>query len=182
MTPVALSCARRSSMPGPRSRCPSALQAGRGQAQRLYHGGYHHGTATRYALISTVESRPGAGALDGQRAPAAHTRLVLALPGARVAGSRRALRPARPHGDGFAAVDAAYLRAFAGRDCGRPPFGCTKAAHSRAVFRSPPAQAARAPGLSSPSLVRRRWHAPATPRCRQATRAPRRRSGVRLQS
>ena len=27
-------------------------------SQRLYHGGYHHGTATRYALISTVESSP----------------------------------------------------------------------------------------------------------------------------
>ncbi len=27
-------------------------------SQRLYHGGFHHGTATRYALISTVESSP----------------------------------------------------------------------------------------------------------------------------
>ncbi len=27
-------------------------------SQRLYHGGYHHGTATRYALISTFESSP----------------------------------------------------------------------------------------------------------------------------
>lgn len=25
-------------------------------SQRLYHGGYQHGTATRYALISTFES------------------------------------------------------------------------------------------------------------------------------
>ena len=27
-------------------------------SQRLYHGGYHQGTATRYALISTFESSP----------------------------------------------------------------------------------------------------------------------------
>lgn len=27
-------------------------------SQRLYHGGYHHGTVTRYALISTFESSP----------------------------------------------------------------------------------------------------------------------------
>jgi hypothetical protein len=36
-------------------------------SQRLYHGGYHHGTGTRYALISTVESSPAlAGWIDSQ--------------------------------------------------------------------------------------------------------------------